>query len=117
MSAYLALDVSLSRIRMADATPQQIQNFSDQVVRPISERARALVLAMDAAKAAIDDIYAALNGSQSGWTDVRTDAPPHLATASDILSWNTFISDIDTAMKNHAQYAVVLRLCVQPIKL
>jgi hypothetical protein len=102
---------------MADATIQQIQNYSDQVVRPIAERSRALVLAMDAAKAAIDDIYAALNGSQSGWTDARTDAPPHLAVAADILSWNTFITDIDTAMKNHAQYPVILKLCVQPIKL
>lgn len=98
---------------MAEATPQQIQNFADQLVRPHAELMRSLVLALDYDRASIDDVYEALTGSQSGWADARTDGPPHLLDAASILSFNTFAEDVRTYIKNHGEYANVLRACVR----
>jgi hypothetical protein len=98
---------------MAEANVQQIQQFANERVRPHSELARQLVLAFDSDRASIDDIYQALNGSQAGWVDGRTDGPPHLLAASDVLAFNQFAEDVRTFMKAHGQYAVVLKACVR----
>lgn len=100
---------------MAAATVQQIQNFSDQQARPICEQAYQLYLAMSQAKAQIGDVYSALTGSQSGWTDARTDGPPHLATASDLLAFNEFITNILAAFPGDASWPVIESLVVRQL--
>lgn len=100
---------------MANATDQQIQNFVDTRVRPQAEAARALALAFDDTIASIGDIYAALNVQSPTWADSRTDGPPHLLLPTDVLAFNTFMNDIRNAIKNHAQYPIVLEACVRGI--
>lgn len=100
---------------MAAATVQQIQNYSDQVARPICEQAYQLVLAMQQAKAQITDVYAALTTTQTGWTDDRNDGPPHLAVASDLLGFNTFITDAISALTGDGQYPVIESLVVRQL--
>lgn len=101
-----------------EATPLQIQAYADGRVRRRAEAIRALVIAMTDDKAAIDDVYAALTGSQSGWVDNRDPAdPPHLLDAAAILSYNAFITAILAAITGHAEYPNVLRACVRPAEL
>ncbi len=100
---------------MAAATNQQVQNYVDQRVRPHAENVRALALALDDDISAIDDVYAALNVQSPTWADSRTDAPPHLLAPSDVLAFNVFMHDIRDAIKNHAQYPIVLKACVRAV--
>ena len=99
---------------MAAATNAQVQAFVDQRVRPRCEQIRALVLAMQDDIAALGDIYANLTNNPT-WVDNRTDGPPHLLTANDVLAYNTFVNDANTAMSKDVQYPVVLAACVRPV--
>jgi hypothetical protein len=69
---------------------------------------------MEDDQTAIGDVYAHLVDSPT-WTDSRTDGPPYLLSANDILAWNAFVSDTVTAMRNNANLAVALKGCVQPV--
>lgn len=100
---------------MANATNQQIQTFSDTRVRPQAEVVRAIAISFDDMIASIDDIYNALNVQSPTWTDARTDGPPHLLAPSDILAFNAFMHDIRDAIKNHAQYPIVLKICARGV--
>jgi len=100
---------------MAAASDQQVQQFVDQRLRPRSEAARALLLSIEDDIAAIDDVYAALTAPAPTWSDDRTDGPPHLLTASDVLAINTFINDVRTAIRNNAQLPIVLKACVRAV--
>jgi hypothetical protein len=97
------------------ATDQQVQQFSDQRIRPHCELIRNIAVLFDDDIASIDDIYNALNVGSPTWTDGRTDGPPHLLSPSDVLAINTFLHDIRDAIKNHAQYPIVLKACVRPV--
>jgi hypothetical protein len=72
------------------ASDLQVQQFVDQRIRPHAELVRALALAFDDDIAAIDDVYAALTAANPTWADNRTDGPPHLLTASDVIDINAF---------------------------
>lgn len=97
------------------ATDQQVQTYVDQRVRVRSEQIRALLLSMQDDKNAINDVYAALTQPTPTWKDNRTDGVPHLLTPSDVLAWNTFISDALTSMNGDAQLPVVQSACVRPV--
>lgn len=96
------------------ANNQQIQTWVNERVRPRCEATRGLVASYDDDRAAIDDIYQALNNSPT-WTDQRGDGVPHLATPSDVLAQNAFEEDVRVFMKGHASWPVILRLCVRQI--
>src|SRR5690348_1550138 len=100
---------------MPIATDQQVQTYVDQRVRPRCEQIRSLLLAMQADKQAIDDVFAALTQSSPTWVDNRTDGPPHLLAPSDVLAWNTFITDAIAAFNGDAQLPIVLKACVRPV--
>lgn len=97
------------------ASNQQVQQFVDQRIRPHAEIARALAVVFDDDIGSIDDVYNALNVGSPTWTDGRTDGPPHLLTPSDVLAINAFLHDVRDAIKNHAQYPVVLKACVRAV--
>ncbi len=108
------------------ATDQQVQNYVDQRVRPRCEQIRSLYLAVKDDKAHIDDVYAALTAGSPTWTDQRTDFPPHLLTPSDVLAWNSFITqvisliegtfvDVGTANSAAGQYPIILKATVRPV--
>ena len=113
---------------MSAATNQQVQNYSDQVVRPLSEALRAVSLACKNWQAQFSDIYANLTNNPT-WTDGRTDGPPHLLTPSDILAINTFVvgmisicggtgnptNDANNMANAIGQWPIVLEACVQPV--
>jgi hypothetical protein len=98
---------------MANATDHQVQQYVVNRVVPGCERARDLVLDYEDNVATIDDVYNALNAESPTWSDSRTDGPPHLLTASDVLAFNTFMRDVSAYIKAHGQYAVVLKACRQ----
>lgn len=98
------------------ANDQQVQQYVNERVRVRAEQIRALLLAMEDDRAAIDDVYSSLTQQSPTWTDNRTDGPPHLLTPSDVLAWNTFLYDTITAMRGNAQLPVVLKACVQPVR-
>jgi hypothetical protein len=110
---------------MAQATATQIQQYCNERVRVRAEQIRALINALKDDKIAIDDVYAGLVGSQSGWTDSRTDGPPHLADANTILTYNTFTSALLAVLEGTSSAGdisnlpgaktVVLTMCVRPI--
>jgi hypothetical protein len=97
------------------ATDTQVQNYVDQRVRPHAELARTLALSYDNDISTIDDIYNALNVGSPTWADNRVDGPPHLLTPSDILAINAFMHDVRDAIKNHAQYPIILKACVRSV--
>jgi hypothetical protein len=97
------------------ASNAQVQPYSDQVVRPMAEKIRALKVAMEDLLSSIDDVYANLTDSPD-WTDGRTDSPPHLLTSSDILGIHAFVSDVRLEMNGHGQLPIVLKACVRPIE-
>lgn len=96
------------------ASDTQIQQFVNDRVRPRAEQVRALLLAMEDDRAAFDDIYAALTDKPT-WTDTRSDGPPHMLTADDVLAWNTFLFNAISAMRADAQLPIVLKACVRPV--
>jgi len=100
---------------MPAATNFQVQNFVDQRLRPHAEKAREMAVVFDDDIAAIEDVYTALNVQSPTWTDSRTDGPPHLLSPADVLAINTFLHDIRDAIKNHADYPVVLKACVRGV--
>lgn len=110
---------------MAIATDVQVQHYADERVRVRAEQCRALINAMRDDKAAIDDVYAACTQQSPTWVDGRTDGPPRLLTAQDILVFNAFISlflkCIDgTAVTQdvndmHTNLSVFQSACVRPL--
>ena len=101
---------------MAEANAEQIQQYVNERVRVRAEQVRALLLGLQDDKAAIDDVYAGLTGSQSGWTDARPDGPPRLAAASDVLAYNTFATDLIADIEANANLSTILALCVRPVR-
>jgi uncharacterized protein len=80
---------------MAQATDQQMQQYSDQRIRIRAEQWRAMVNACRDDKAAIDAAYdRAANGS--AWSDARTDGPPRLLGSQDVLVFNALISNFNS---------------------
>jgi hypothetical protein len=73
---------------MPVATNQQVQNFSDQKVRPLCEQFVSFVQNLQMALSQMGDINANLTATNptTTWLDVRTDAPPHLAQPGDLLA-------------------------------
>lgn len=100
---------------MAAATNQQVQQFVNERMRRRAEQIRALVLAMQDDKAAIDDVYAAVAAQNPTWQDIREDGPPHLLTPNDVLAYNSFITSAITNLKDAADYPIILKACVQPV--
>ena len=111
---FLGLMSLGSLVHAAEATDAQVQSFVNNRIRPRAEQIRALEILMTDDISSIDDVYNALNQQSPTWSDNRDDAPPHLLTPSDILAINTFLHDIQDAIKNHAQYPIVLKACVRP---
>lgn len=101
---------------MPNATDAQVQRYVNDRIRVRAELLRSLVLAYDDDLASIDDVYSALTQLNPTWADSRADGPPHLLTGSDVLAINSFMHDIRDAIKNNAQYAVVLKACVQKVQ-
>jgi hypothetical protein len=100
---------------MAAATNAQVQAFVDARIRPRCEQIRGLLNALVDDIAAIDDVYAALTVGSPTWTDGRTDAPPHLLTPADVLSINTMLNDLKTAISGNAQLPIVRKACVRAV--
>jgi len=96
------------------ATNEQIQRWSNERTRVRAEQIRELLLAMEDDIAAIGDIYATLV-DPGDWTDNRTDGPPALLDAGDLLAMNTFVNEMATAMRASQQLPVVLKACVSPV--
>lgn len=97
------------------ATDQQVQQFVDERIRPRCEQIRALLLAMEDDKAAIDDVYAAVNAPSPTWEDERTDGPPHLLTPANVLAVNAFYDQVIEVMRESAELTAVLSACVRPV--
>ena len=108
------------------ATNAQVQQYVNERVRPRSEQIRNLYLSCKDDKATIDDVYANLTNNPT-WTDTRSDAPPHLLTPSDVLAWNTFLTqfialvegtfpDVATANSAAAQYPIIQNSCVRQVR-
>jgi hypothetical protein len=113
---------------MPRATDQQVQQYVNERLRVRAEQFRALRLAVEDDKAVIDDVYEHVSGANavaSTWTDVRTDGPPHLVTANDVLAYNTFLDaflafcdpDGNTAAiaAGADQLPVLADACVRPV--
>lgn len=113
---------------MARATDEQVQQYSQDHVRPRSEHARNLLRNIDTDLAQIADVYEHVSGANSippTWTDTHTSNPPHLGTPNDILAWNTamtalqklrdgtFASVEEANSMFKDQWPVVQLLCVQ----
>jgi len=97
------------------ASDQQVQQFVNERVRVRAEQLRAVLLAMKDDKAAIDDVYDALDPPQNAtWTDQRSDGPPYLLTPADVLAYNAFITAAIAFIEGHADWAVVQQGCVRP---
>lgn len=77
---------------MAEATPQEVQQTSDEIVRPLAQQFRGLIANCRAAKAGITDVYNACNDTNFVWADNRQDGPPHLNGKQDILVANAIIN-------------------------
>ena len=106
---------------MAAATNLQVQNYSDQKVRPLCEQFVQFVSNLQLALAQMTDINANLMSSPT-WTDTRTDGPPHLAQPSDLLTiaaaaaaFGRVLSGVGTAADSVAiatAMPVIQSLCV-----
>jgi hypothetical protein len=92
-----------------------MQDYCDQRIRVRAEQLRALLAAMQDDKAAIDDVYARAVDANSPWADARTDGPPHLLDRTDVLSYNTFITNLIAAIQNDPQWPVLRKACVRPV--
>lgn len=125
-SNRLLLDEGLEA--MARATDLQVQQYVNERFRPFAEQMRAAYLAAKDHKAVIDDVYEHVSGANaiaSTWTDQRTDGPPHLLTANDVLAFNTFLDafiafvegGLTTVMDDGgAQWPVMQDACVRPVQ-
>ena len=109
---------------MSVATNQQVQNFSDQRVRPACEQLVSLLANLQLILAQMADVNANLtaNNPSTTWTDSRADFPPHLATPSDLITlgnavqaFQRVVSGTGTATDSQtiaAAMPVVQSLCV-----
>lgn len=93
-------------------TDTQIQGFSDTQIRPLCESAETLYLKAKQIKSQIDDIYQNLAGTPT-WSDGRTDYVPHLATPSDILAMNAWITDFIAFYEGDGSRAILEKLVVR----
>jgi hypothetical protein len=100
---------------MPAATDQQVQQFVNERLRPRAEQIRALLLAMEDDKSAIDDVYAALTAQSPTWDDEHDGNPPHLLSVNDVLALNTFWTNLIAAMRDDPQIPIVLKACVRPV--
>jgi hypothetical protein len=100
---------------VAIATDQQVQQFVNERLRVRAEQVRDLINAIIDDKAAIDDVYAACSQATPTWTDNRTDGPPVLLTPSDVLAYNSYITNLLPHLNEAADYAAVIKACVRPV--
>ena len=113
---------------MARATDEQVQQYVNERVRVRAEQFRALRLAIADDQAVIDDVYehvSEANAIPATWEDDRPDGPPHLATVSDVLAYNTFLvaflafcdpdGDTGTIAAGADQIPVLNDLCVRSL--
>jgi hypothetical protein len=108
------------------ANDQQVQQYVNERYRPFAEQMRAVyTLALDH-KAMIDDVYDAVDPPEEAtWTDNRTDGPPYLLDAQDVLSFNSFITmfiafvegELTDQNKNVGgiQWPVLMKGCVRGV--
>lgn len=121
---------------MAEATDQQMQQYSDQRVRVRAESLRDFLNSLADDKASVDSIFERAV-SENAWADGRTDGPPTLLQSGDssnpdhMLAYNTFISQLLWLLNNQGQdpggtladfasavrgnWAVVIDACVRPV--
>ncbi len=105
---------------MPRASDAQVQQFVNERVRVRAEQVRALLVALEDDKAAIDDVYEHVSGANSvpsTWTDARGDAPPYFLTKDDVLAFNSFITALIPNIRDAADYPAVLQACVRPAEL
>lgn len=111
------------------ASNAQVQAFVNNNLRPRCEQIRALLLAMEADRAVMGDVYANVNDMNSTFTDSRPqDNPPHLVTTGDVLAFNTFLACMVEIIRGTSgndaariaavqgaagQLAVILNCCVR----
>lgn len=93
------------------ASNEQVQSFVNERVRPLCEKTRTLIALLDDYVATVDDVYANLTDSPD-WSDNRPDNPPTLLTPNDVLAINTFIQEVRTYVKGHANLASAMSACV-----
>lgn len=108
----------------------QVQHVADNEYRPYCETVRGLLYTGLADRAGIDDVYNYLNGAGSGWVDGRTDGPPGLLNASNMLAINSFQFNMNAILSNsltvdadkiaavnaiQSAMPVVLKACVRPV--
>lgn len=96
------------------ATNEQVQAFSDNFVRPLCELIKQTQLNSAEFKSLLDDVYANLAGNPT-WVDERNDNPPHLATPSDILAINGFVTDFLDFYNQNGDRAIVEKLIVRSL--
>ena len=72
---------------------QQIQTYVDNRVRPSATDIVTWVLRRQSDMANISDIYANLTNSPT-WADENKANAIHTAQPSDVLAWNTFVSQL-----------------------
>ena len=96
------------------ATNIQVQQYVNERVRVRAEQLRAVYLAMQDDKAAIDDVYANLSGTPD-WTDNRTDGPPALLEPSDVLAYNAFLTAAIAFFEGDSNWPVVRAACVRAL--
>lgn len=97
------------------ATNQQVQAYVDQRIRPHSRDVLVTFLKLVEDKSVIGDVYANVNDGGSTWTDTRTDGPPHLILRTDVLAWNTFVTELIEFIEEHAQWPVVQNCVFGPL--
>jgi predicted TPR repeat methyltransferase len=113
---------------MPAATDKQVQTYVNDRLRPRAEQFRALVLACADDRAAINDVYDACEpANQATWTDNRTDGPPRLLTAQDVLTFNTILYVLAKIVAGTAtaqdvadfaaNWATFQSACVRPVNL
>lgn len=100
---------------MAIATDQQVQQMADARFRVLAERVRDLQEDIDDFIAVLGDVYENLTQETPTFEDSRTDVPVQ-ATPANLLATNALIQDVNTAIKNNANYGTARSLCVRALR-
>jgi hypothetical protein len=101
----------------APATNQQVQTFSDTIMRPLSEVFRNLLFECQSCSGSIGSVYSALTEENPTWTDSRTDGPPNLLQPSDLLALNAFFDAFIAWAQGQSGWTVIMAACVRPVQI
>lgn len=101
---------------MATATNAQVQAFVDSRVRPSCMEILQWVYRRQVDKAGLSDIYAALTEQNPTWVDTNSNNAAHTAVPSDVLAWNTFVSNLLTVITGNTTDAPTALSLVQGIQ-